>query len=82
MIRFTTHLQGRFADKVASMVVGDGLNEDTQVGPMVNRNAVDKAHDHVTDAAGKGARILCGGKVPTENEYENGHYIYQRYSGC
>ncbi|MCM3588383.1 NAD-dependent succinate-semialdehyde dehydrogenase [Mesobacillus maritimus] len=64
----------RLADKVASMVVGDGLDEATQVGPMVNQEAVEKAHDHVTDAAGKGATILCGGQVPTENEYQQGHY--------
>lgn len=64
----------RFTDNVASLVVGDGLNEETQVGPMVNQEGVDKAHDHVMDAAGKGARILCGGKVPTENEYKNGHF--------
>ena len=72
-------LTRRFTHKVSSMRIGDGLDENTQLGPLVNQEGVDKAHDHVTDAAGKGARILCGGKVPTENEYENGHFIYQRY---
>jgi len=64
----------RFADKVASMVVGDGLNENTQIGPMVNQDAVDKSHNHVTDAVSKGASILCGGRALTENIYENGYY--------
>lgn len=64
----------RFADKVAAMVVGEGLNENTQVGPMVNQDAVSKAHDHVMDAVEKGATILCGGKALTEKEYKDGYY--------
>ncbi|PGY05664.1 aldehyde dehydrogenase family protein [Bacillus sp. AFS031507] len=69
----------RFADKVSSMRIGDGLNENTQLGPMVNQEAVDKAHDHVMDAVGKGAAILCGGKALTENEYNDGYfYIVDR----
>ena len=54
MIPFMTHLHERFADKVSSMRVGDGLDENTQLGPLVNQEGVDKAHDHVMDAAGKG----------------------------
>lgn len=64
----------RFADKVSSMRVGDGLDENTQLGPLVNQDGVDKAHEHVTDAAEKGAAILCGGKVLIENEYRNGYF--------
>ncbi|OLO27607.1 succinate-semialdehyde dehydrogenase (NADP(+)) [Alkalihalophilus pseudofirmus] len=64
----------RFADKVSSMRIGDGLDENTQLGPMVNQDAVDKAHDHVMDAVGKGAAILCGGKALTENEYNAGYF--------
>ncbi|MDM5339083.1 NAD-dependent succinate-semialdehyde dehydrogenase [Fictibacillus enclensis] len=64
----------RFADKVSSMIVGNGLNEKTQLGPMVSQSAVDKAHDHVTDAVNKGATILCGGRALDENEYEKGYF--------
>ncbi|MEJ9232457.1 NAD-dependent succinate-semialdehyde dehydrogenase [Peribacillus butanolivorans] len=64
----------RFTDRVSTMVVGDGLDNKTQIGPMVNQDAVDKSHDHVTDAVSKGASILCGGKVLTKNEYKNGYF--------
>ena len=50
-----THLHSVLQIKLHPWRIGDGLNEDTQVGPMVNQEGVDKAHDHVTDAAGKGA---------------------------
>lgn len=64
----------RFADKVSTMVVGDGLDDKIQIGPMINQDAVDKSHDHVTDAVSKGASILCGGKALTKNEYKNGYF--------
>ncbi len=64
----------RFADKVSSMVIGDGLDENVQMGPLVNQDAVNKSHEHVTDAINKGASILCGGKALTENEFTNGYY--------
>jgi succinate-semialdehyde dehydrogenase/glutarate-semialdehyde dehydrogenase len=64
----------RLADKVSSMIIGDGLNENTQLGPMINQDAIDKVHDHVIDAVSKGATILCGGKALTGNEYENGYF--------
>ncbi|MBB6446804.1 NAD-dependent succinate-semialdehyde dehydrogenase [Bacillus benzoevorans] len=64
----------RFADKVASMRIGDGLDESTQLGPLVNQEGVDKAHDHVMDAAGKGAAILCGGQALTEDQYQAGYF--------
>lgn len=41
---------------------------------MVSQSAVDKAHDHVTDAVNKGATILCGGRALDENEYEKGYF--------
>ncbi|MCH6267530.1 NAD-dependent succinate-semialdehyde dehydrogenase [Neobacillus citreus] len=65
----------RFADKVSSMVVGNGLDEKTQIGPLVNQNAVNKSYEHVTDAVHKGAAILCGGKPLTDGEFKNGYYF-------
>ncbi|SEN03456.1 succinate-semialdehyde dehydrogenase / glutarate-semialdehyde dehydrogenase [Mesobacillus persicus] len=64
----------RFADKVSSLVIGDGLDENIQIGPLVNQDAVDKSHEHVTDAVNKGATILCGGKTLSNNEYKNGYF--------
>ena len=56
----------RFADKlaeaVAAMKVGDGLEKDTKVGPLIDEKAVNKVEEHVTDAVKKGARVTFGGK--------------------
>lgn len=50
----------RFAARAASLSVGPGL-EDPDVGPLIDRNAVEKQLAHVSDAIGRGARLLTGG---------------------
>lgn len=48
-------------DRAQQLVVGDGMKEGTQIGPMVN--ARQKAHvlGQVAQAASAGARVECGG---------------------
>jgi len=47
---------------VAKMVVGDGLKGDTQQGPLIDLNAVEKVEEHIQDAVAKGAKVALGGK--------------------
>jgi len=49
-------------ERVRELVVGDGVDPLTQVGPLINRAAVEKAVEHVQDAVNGGARVGCGGK--------------------
>ena len=55
-----------FVDKlktvVSAMKVGDGFQEGTIIGPLIDNKAVEKVEEHVADALGKGARIVLGGK--------------------
>ena len=50
-------------------VVGNGLDPDTQLGPIQNRIQFDKVVDVLEDMRLSGARILCGGEVPDEPGY-------------
>ena len=50
------------AEKVRALVVGDGMDPNTQIGPLIDEEAVAKAEEHVQDAVGGGAKLLCGGK--------------------
>jgi len=56
----------QFADQLAKVVsqlkVGNGLDPDTQQGPLINQAAVSKVETQIHDAVTHGARILCGGK--------------------
>jgi len=47
--------------EVAALVVGDGLEGPTQLGPLINAAAVDKVERHVQDAVAHGGKILAGG---------------------
>ncbi|UOQ87547.1 NAD-dependent succinate-semialdehyde dehydrogenase [Gracilibacillus salinarum] len=51
----------RFAEKVKGMKLGNGLNSETDIGPLINQAAVEKVEEHVTDAVSKGARVVVGG---------------------
>lgn len=48
---------------VSKMVVGAGLEGDTQQGPLINAAALDKVQRHIEDATTKGAKVALGGKV-------------------
>jgi succinate-semialdehyde dehydrogenase / glutarate-semialdehyde dehydrogenase len=52
----------KLAVKVKAMKVGDGLQDETQQGPLIDEAAVEKVLEHIADALDKGARILTGGK--------------------
>jgi succinate-semialdehyde dehydrogenase/glutarate-semialdehyde dehydrogenase len=56
--RFVRHL----VEKTKALKVGDGLEPDVQVGPLIDEKAVQKALEHIADAVQRGARLLCGGK--------------------
>ena len=51
----------RFTEKASQLVVGDGLAESTQQGPLISEDAMKKASKHVEDAKNKGATIATGG---------------------
>lgn len=52
----------RLSTRVQSLTVGDGLKGETQQGPLIDENAVEKVLEHIEDALDKGARIVCGGR--------------------
>ena len=51
------------AKAVNELVVGNGLDQATTIGPLIDEAAVAKAQQHVDDAVAKGARIVTGGKA-------------------
>lgn len=55
-----------FAEKLKAAVeklrVGDGLAEGTDLGPLINTEAVEKVEDHIADVLAKGGAVLTGGR--------------------
>jgi len=52
----------KFAERIATLKVGNGLDDDVTQGPLINAAAIDKVQTHIADARSKGARLVCGGE--------------------
>jgi acyl-CoA reductase-like NAD-dependent aldehyde dehydrogenase len=68
-------LVSRLAVRVATLRLGDGLDPDTQVGPLINAAALDRVSDYA--AIGRAEyRVVCGGRVATDRPgLEHGHFF-------
>jgi succinate-semialdehyde dehydrogenase/glutarate-semialdehyde dehydrogenase len=51
-----------FAERVGRIVVGDGLDSATQMGPMANPRRPDAMERLIGDAKAKGGKLLAGGE--------------------
>ena len=52
----------RFTEKASELVVGNGLDESTQQGPLISENAIEKVANQIEDAKNNGAIVTTGGK--------------------
>jgi succinate-semialdehyde dehydrogenase / glutarate-semialdehyde dehydrogenase len=52
----------RLVDEVGKLKVGNGLEPETRVGPLIEQAAVEKVERHVADALGRGGELLLGGE--------------------
>jgi succinate-semialdehyde dehydrogenase / glutarate-semialdehyde dehydrogenase len=50
-----------FTARTKALKVGDGLDPEVAIGPLIDEQAIAKALAHVEDAVRRGARLLCGG---------------------
>ena len=64
----------RFAAAVAALKVAPGNQPGAQIGPLIDAAAVDRADRHVRDAVALGARVLTGGRRPTEEPLDRGTF--------
>jgi succinate-semialdehyde dehydrogenase / glutarate-semialdehyde dehydrogenase len=51
----------RFEAAVGRLVVGNGLDDGTQVGPLIDEGAIEKVERHVADALDRGGELVTGG---------------------
>jgi alpha-ketoglutaric semialdehyde dehydrogenase len=55
--------------------VGNGLNEQVEVGPQVNKQQIETSRKYVEIALSEGAKLLTGGRVLSEGAFANGTFF-------
>lgn len=63
----------KFVDLAKSLKIGDPLDPQTDLGPMINDTQRKKVEDKVQGALKAGARLLCGGKRP--DRFHKGFFL-------
>ncbi|GAA0433716.1 NADP-dependent succinate-semialdehyde dehydrogenase [Lentibacillus halophilus] len=64
----------KLEEKVKDVKMGDGLDPETFVGPLVNESGVKKVEEQVTDAVQKGAKVVVGGQRPQSETFQKGSF--------
>jgi len=65
-----------FVEQTKALTIGDGLkNPDVDLGPMINKSALNTTKEHILDAVQKGAKVLYGGKEPEGEEFARGFFF-------
>lgn len=54
----------KLSDYALTVKIGDALDKNTQLGPLVAERQVLKLEAQIKDAISKGAKVVCGGKRP------------------
>jgi aldehyde dehydrogenase (NAD+) len=64
----------QFAERAKALRLGPGLDEKTDVGPVINETQLQRIDEYTRVARGEGAKVLVGGEVATEGALRKGYF--------
>jgi betaine-aldehyde dehydrogenase len=64
----------RLIDACSRIIVGNGLAEDTEMGPLITRAHQEKVFGYIRSGQEEGAELLCGG-TPYDDERAKGNFV-------
>jgi aldehyde dehydrogenase (NAD+) len=67
-------LQSKLVAAVEKLRLGPGWEDDTDVGPVINKKALEKIHSYTGIGKDEGAKLLTGGEIATGNGLEHGSF--------
>jgi alpha-ketoglutaric semialdehyde dehydrogenase len=67
-------LQSRLVEAAERLRLGVGWEDDTDVGPVINKAALEKIHSYTEVGKDEGAMLLTGGEVARGDGLDGGHY--------
>ena len=65
----------RLVEKTKAIKIGNPLNRNVYLGPVINEEAVKTYERAIATAKRDGGRILTGGRRLTEGEFAHGHFV-------
>jgi succinate-semialdehyde dehydrogenase/glutarate-semialdehyde dehydrogenase len=65
----------KLAEEVKKLKVGNGLDPDTQIGPIINEKGYEKIVSQIEDAIDKGADVLAGNQYDV-NKDQGYYFVY------
>jgi succinate-semialdehyde dehydrogenase/glutarate-semialdehyde dehydrogenase len=65
----------KLAEEVKKLKVGNGLDPDTQIGPIINEKGYEKIVSQIEDAIDKGADVLAGNQYDI-NKDQGYYFVY------
>ena len=65
----------RFTAAALRLVVGDGLDEDTDIGPMVDQRQKDRVLSYIDIGVKEGARLVAQGELPADERLSGGFFV-------
>ncbi|MCU9593433.1 aldehyde dehydrogenase family protein [Caldibacillus thermolactis] len=68
-------LEERLLKKMEELTIGNGLDESVKVGPIINRQGLEKIKKYIEIGKQEGAKLLAGGYELTDGQYKNGYYF-------
>ncbi|QBP42215.1 aldehyde dehydrogenase family protein [Paenisporosarcina antarctica] len=67
-------LETRLLEAMENLTIGDGMDESVRIGPVINKQALEKIQSYVQIGKDDGATLLAGGEILSEGELSQGNY--------
>jgi len=65
----------RLIDRTKKIRIGDPLDPETQMGPLISKAQFDKVTDYIAVGKAEGATLACGGGIPSLQGFEAGFFV-------
>ncbi|MFQ5879278.1 MAG: aldehyde dehydrogenase family protein [Dehalococcoidia bacterium] len=73
--RVMSEFTQRLVERAKALRLGDGLDEGVEIGPLVNREQLEKVKGYVRIGLDEGATIACGGRRANRGELAQGYFF-------
>ena len=67
-------LESKLVEAAEKLTLGPGWEDTTDVGPVINKGALEKIHSYSKIGVDEGARLLTGGEIATEDGLDKGNF--------